>query len=81
VAAAGGGGSGDMEKTVYDTTDNGMVDIAETLDGMTATVTEINHLVGVTAPVQSQLNTKITITEVMQMQGAMLARIAGHIMY
>lgn len=51
-------GLGDMLKSVYDTNNNGIVDSAETLEGLTASVEELNYLDGVTGPVQEQLNDK-----------------------
>lgn len=58
-AQGGGSGDGDMLKAVYDTNDDGIVDSAETLDGLTATVTELNYMDGVTSNVQTQLNGKV----------------------
>lgn len=37
-------GAGDMKKEVYDTNDNGVVDKAETLEGLTVTVADINKV-------------------------------------
>lgn len=55
-----GTGSGDMTKSVYDTNDNGIVDSAETLNGLTATISELNYMDGVTSAVQTQLNGKVS---------------------
>lgn len=55
----GSGGGGDMRKAVYDTNEDGIVDAAETLDGLTASVTELNYMDGVTSNVQTQLDGKV----------------------
>lgn len=55
----GSGGGGDMRKAVYDTDNDGVVDSAETLDGLTASITELNYVDGVTSSIQDQLNLKI----------------------
>lgn len=64
ISSGGGGGStGDMLKSVYDTNNNGIVDKAETLnDGtysLSASITELNYVDGVTSAIQTQLNGKI----------------------
>ena len=56
---ADGEGAGDMLKSVYDTDNDGVVDSAETLKGLTASVTELNYMDGVTSSVQTQLNNKV----------------------
>lgn len=56
---ADGEGAGDMLKSVYDTDNDGVVDSAETLKGLTASVTELNYMDGVTSAVQAQLNNKV----------------------
>lgn len=57
----GGGGTstGDMLKAVYDTDNDGIVDSAETLNGLTATITELNYVDGVTSNIQTQLDGKM----------------------
>jgi hypothetical protein len=52
----GVGLDGDMKKSVYDTNNNNIVDKAETLDGLTASITELNYVTGVTSNIQSQIN-------------------------
>ena len=64
ISSGGGGGStGDMLKSVYDTNNNGIVDKAETLnDGtssLSASISELNYVDGVTSNIQTQLNGKI----------------------
>ena len=49
---------GDMLKSVYDANDDGVVDEATTLTGLTASVGELNALDGITSNVQGQLNNK-----------------------
>lgn len=51
-----GGGDGDMKKSVYDTDNDGIVDSAETLNGLTASVAELNYVGGVTSNIQTQIN-------------------------
>lgn len=51
-------GMGDMLKSVYDKNNNGIVDSAETLEGLTASIEELNYLDGVTGPLQDQLDSK-----------------------
>ena len=65
IHSTGGGGgtsSGDMLKSVYDQNNNGIVDKAETLnDGtnsLTASITELNYVDGVTSSIQTQINGK-----------------------
>ena len=47
---------GDLLTEIYDTDGNGIIDKAESLEGMTATVAEVNHLSGVTSNIQAQIN-------------------------
>ena len=47
--STGGQGGGDMLKSIYDTNNDGVVNSADTLYGLTATVSELNILDGVTA--------------------------------
>ncbi|MDP4268265.1 MAG: hypothetical protein Q8880_12630 [Bacteroidota bacterium] len=54
--SSGGSGTGDMEKSTYDTDNDGIVDFAETLDGMVTSITELNYLSGATDNIQSQIN-------------------------
>ena len=53
-----GGGGGDMLQSVYDTDRDGCVNKADTLDGLTATVTELNYVHGVTSDLQTQISNK-----------------------
>ncbi len=57
-------GSGDMRKEIYDTDNDGIVDSAETLNGLTPSVTELNHVKGVTSGIQGQLNNKINTSQI-----------------
>ena len=57
---ADGQGAGDMTKAVYDTNDDGIVDSAATLNGLTASVTELNYMDGVTSNVQTQIDGKVS---------------------
>lgn len=57
---ADGQGAGDMTKAIYDTNDDGIVDSAATLDGLTASVAELNYMDGVTSNVQTQINGKVS---------------------
>ena len=57
---SGGSGAGDMLKSVYDTDDDGIVDSAETLSGLTATITQLNYLNTATSDIQTQINGKAT---------------------
>lgn len=63
----GSGGGGDMLKSVYDQNGNNIVDKAETLnDGtnaLTASIPELNHVDGVTSPIQTQLDSKADATD------------------
>lgn len=63
TGGGGGGSTGDMLKSVYDTDNNGIVDKAETLnDGtnaLSASITELNYVDGVTSAIQTQLDGKI----------------------
>lgn len=54
-----GSGTGDMTKSVYDTDNDGIVDSAETLDGLTSTIGQLNYLNTTTGNVQSQINDRI----------------------
>lgn len=56
---SGGTGSGDMQKSVYDTDDDGVVDSAETISGLTASIAQLNYLNTATSNIQTQLNSKI----------------------
>lgn len=56
---ADGGGSGDMLKSTYDSNDDGSVDSADTLKGLTASVSELNYVDGVSSNIQTQLDSKI----------------------
>jgi len=49
ATGGGGGGGGDMYMAVYDTNEDGIVNSADTIAGLTATVAELNILDGVTA--------------------------------
>ena len=49
ATGGGGGGGGDMYMAVYDTNEDGIVNSADTIAGLTATVSELNILDGVTA--------------------------------
>lgn len=57
---SGGTGSGDMQKSVYDTDDDGVVDSAETISGLTASITQLNYLNTATSNIQTQLNGKVS---------------------
>jgi hypothetical protein len=61
---ASGSGTGDMTKAVYDTDNDGIVDAAETLQGLLSSITELNHLQGVTSAVQTQLNGKANASDI-----------------
>lgn len=56
---SGGSGTGDMLKSQYDTDDDGIVDSAETLDGLTATIAQLNYLNTATGNIQSQIGDRI----------------------
>lgn len=58
-----GSGSGDMSKSVYDTDNDGSVDSADTLKGLSASVIELNYVAGATDNIQSQLNAKANDSE------------------
>ena len=60
INSTGGGGTstGDMLKAIYDTNNDGIVDSAETLKGLEASVSELNYVKGVTNNIQTQLNSK-----------------------
>ena len=47
---------GDMQKSIYDKNNDGIVDVSTTLDGLITTITELNLLHGITGNVQSQIN-------------------------
>ena len=53
---------GDMKKAVYDTDNDGIIDKAKTLDGLNASLTELNYLVGTTSNLQAQLNALSNVT-------------------
>lgn len=52
----GGSGGGDMDSAVYDQNGNLIVDKAETLSGLLATIVELNYLSGVTNNIQTQID-------------------------
>lgn len=54
--------SGNMLKSIYDTNNDGIVDSASTLTGLTATVTQLNYLSGASANIQAQLNSLSNMT-------------------
>lgn len=56
---ADGQGSGDMLKSTYDTNGNGMVDMAESLNGLSVSILELNYMDGATGNVQEQLDDKL----------------------
>ena len=56
---SGGTGSGDMQKAVYDTNDDGVVDAAATLSGLTSSITQLNYLNTATSDIQTQISSKI----------------------
>jgi len=58
ISVTGGAGAGDMLKAVYDTNDDGIVDKASTLDGLTASVEELNLLEGANSNIQDQIDGK-----------------------
>lgn len=47
---------GDMLLSTYDKNSNGIVDKAETLEGMTATISDINKLQGISSNIQNQID-------------------------
>lgn len=47
---------GDMKKNVYDKDNDDIVDIARTLLGLSASIDELNSLIGVHSNIQEQLN-------------------------
>lgn len=47
---------GDMQKSMYDKNNDGVVDKATTLDGMVATLAEVNYLQGTRSNVQTQID-------------------------
>ena len=49
---------GDMLKSTYDTNDDGSVDQADSLKGLTSTITQLNYLASTTSNVQTQLDGK-----------------------
>jgi len=61
ATGGGGGGGGDMYMAVYDTNEDGIVNSADTIAGLTATVSELNILDGVTADA-SEINVLDGIT-------------------
>lgn len=65
IKGASGSGSGDMESDTYAPTAksqglSNVVDSALSLNGLTASVTELNYMDGVTSAVQTQLNGKVS---------------------
>ena len=56
--AMGSAGLGDMLKSAYDSNADGIVNSADTLSGLTATIAELNHVDGVTSAIQTQINAK-----------------------
>jgi hypothetical protein len=48
---------GDMAKSVYDTNGDGIVNVADTLNGLTATIQELNYVHGVRSNIQEQIDT------------------------
>lgn len=67
TGGGGGGSTGDMLKEIYDTNNDGIVNAADeatTLTGMTATVSELNALEGITSNVQSQLDDKADASDI-----------------
>lgn len=65
IKGASGSGSGDMESDTYAPTAksqglSNVVDSALSLNGLTASVTELNYMDGVTSNVQTQLNGKVS---------------------
>lgn len=54
--------AGNMLKSIYDTNNDGIVDSATTLSGLTATVTQLNYLTGASSNIQSQINALSSIT-------------------
>lgn len=57
---------GDMAKLTYDKNNNGIVDTAETLNGMTVSIKDINLLAGIKSNVQEQINTLTSIANFTQ---------------
>lgn len=68
INSTGGGGggtsTGDMLMSVYDKNKDGIVDSAETINGLTASIAELNYVDGVTSNIQSQLNSKLEADDV-----------------
>lgn len=61
ISSVGGTGTGDMLKSDYDTNSDYKVDaadVADTLSGLTATITELNYSDGVTSNIQEQLDNR-----------------------
>ena len=69
INATGGGGTstGDMLKEIYDTNNDGIVNAADeatTLTGLSASITELNYVDGVTSSIQTQLNNKANTSDI-----------------
>jgi hypothetical protein len=47
---------GDMDKSIYDVNNDGIVDKASTLDGLASTVTELNYIHGAKGNIQAQID-------------------------
>ncbi|WJJ55291.1 hypothetical protein QB910_000047 [Dabrowskivirus KKP3916] len=47
---------GDMLKSIYDTNNDGIIDVAATLNGLVSTIAELNYVHGVTSNIQDQLD-------------------------
>lgn len=47
---------GDMFKSVYDSNNDGVIDKATTLDGLSTTIAELNYVHGVTGNIQAQID-------------------------
>lgn len=60
AGGGGGGGSsdGDMKKSVYDSNNDGIVNSADTISGLAASVAELNYLSGASSNIQNQINGK-----------------------
>lgn len=54
--------AGNMLKSVYDTNNDGIVDSASTLSGLTVTISQLNYLIGATSNIQAQINSLSSIT-------------------
>lgn len=69
---------GDMTKNLYDKNSNGIVDKAETLNGLTATIDNLNSLTGIKGNLQDQLN---TITKGMVFKGTVANLVEMSLLY